>query len=144
MANEATVRCGLTIINGNFRFRTAIDAFVATVTGTKGPVPGSITVTEAGTDIDLDELSAFGGLMVAYNYDAANRVEIGIYDPDTFHFVPVWELLPGEGCLGRLSRNFGEYFSGSQLGTGTVGTDANLRAKAYGGSVNIFFGAFDP
>lgn len=147
MANEATVRTGLSITNvttAKFNYRSPQQGYTASVTGTNGPTPGGMQVSESGTDLDFSRLTAMGGLFEAINYDLTYRVEIGIYEPATGTFFPFLELLAGESFVGRLSRNVTEQFDGTVTGTGTFAENNTVRAKSYGGPVNIFFGAFDP
>lgn len=134
MANEASVRTGLnlrkvssdgtiTLLSYNFS-----GAFSVTVVGTKGPTPGAITVTAAGTDVDLSQLTT-PGLVVFKNLDATYTVEYGIRDPNTRTFYPLGEIQPGESYILRLSRNIQEdYFPST--GTGTTGDINKLHLKA--------------
>jgi hypothetical protein len=147
MANEATVRNGLSITNvttAKFNYRSPQQGFSADVSGVIGPTPGGLTVSLSGTDIDLSKLTALGGLVEIINYDLTNRVEIGIYETATGTFYPFLELLAGESTVTRLSRNATEQFDGTVTGTGTFAENNTIRAKAYGAAVSIFFGAFDP
>lgn len=147
MANEATIRNGLTITNvttAQFNYRSPQQGFTADVEGSLGPTPGAVAVSVSGTDIDLSQLTQLGGLVEIINYDLTNRVEIGIYEPATGTFFPFIELLPGESTVTRLSRNAQEQFDGTVTGTGTFAENNTIRAKAYGDTVNIFFGAFAP
>ncbi len=145
MANEAQVRGSLQILKKSgaiilINYGSKPTSFQATVTGSKGPVPGAFTVTVFGTDVDFSELTT-PGLCVFKNLDATNFATYGIWDPENLKFFPLGELLPGEAYPIRLSRDLEEEF---QTGTGTTGEDTNrLRFKADTESVNISVEAFE-
>jgi len=147
VANEATVRSELSIRKQdgvttllNYRGQSA---FTATVTGTRGPNPGTVIASQndtAGTLVDLSGLTD-PGLVHIYNQDTAGYVEYGIYDTERGVYFPFGELLPGEGTVFRFSRNFMEEFG---TGTGTTPATNQLRVKSYGGSTGaVFVGAFE-
>lgn len=147
MANEARIQSGLQIQKRNtagdvivLDYMARPAGFTATVTGTKGPTPGAITCTTAGTDVDLSELTT-PGLCRIMNQDPTNYVEIGIWEPTGSIFYPLMELLPGESFVFRLSRNVLEQYSGT--GTGTTGPTNTLRIKANGASCVVLFEAFE-
>lgn len=144
MANEATIRCGLTIrkMSGSL---TLLDYskstnFQATVTGTKGPTPGAFTVSVTGTDVDLSELTT-PGFVTIKNLDATNFVTYGIRDPDSGNFFPLGELLPGEAYVLRLSRYLFQEFYLPPTGTGTANN--TLRFVADTSSVVVSVEAFE-
>lgn len=145
MANEAQVRSSLQILKQTgaierINYQGKPTVFNADVTGVKGPSPGSVTATVAGTDVDFSEL-AVPALCRLQNQDATNFVEYGIWDPEGDKFYPLGELLPGETYVLRLSRNLQEEFG---TGTGTTGADTNrLRLKADTASVNVLVEAFE-
>ncbi len=115
-------------------------AFDITVTGTKGPVPGAITVTTAGVDVDFSELTTPGYCRL-FNHDATNFYEYGIWDPEGNTFYPLGEVGPGESYVLKLSRNLQEEFG---TGTGTSGANTNrLRLKADTASVEAVVEAFE-
>jgi hypothetical protein len=125
MSSEATVRSSLQILKQSgsltvLDYQSRPSTFTADVAGTKGPVPGAISVTTAGVDVNLSELTT-PGLCRLMNLDAANYVQYGVWDGVTFH--DLGELLPGETFVIRLSRNIG-------LGTGTVYENLRLRANS--------------
>lgn len=145
MANEARLNISMSIrkvsSGGVVQLRHDVrEAFVATVTGTKGPTPGSIAVDLDGTDIVFSELIT-PGLCRLTNQDATNFVEVGIRDPATGLFYPVIELLPGETFVVRLSRNLQEDYTNT--GTGTSGPINYLHAKANVAAVNLLVEAFE-
>lgn len=142
MSREATVNCGLLIRKGSLAYQSTPSAFTADVAGTKGPSPGAITVTTAGTDVDLSQLSQ-PGLCWLQNLEppGGNFVEYGVRDPATSGFYPLGELLPGEGFVLRLSRNLEEEYYPS-TGTGTTGPTKRLHLKANGASVDVRCDAF--
>lgn len=140
MANEATVRSGLTIrkltgaaihIDHN-KQRT----FRANIAGEKGPCVGAISAAVAGTDVDLSELDQ-AGLCCFTNQDDTNYVTGGIWDGE-FH--PLFELLPGESYVMRLSRLLTFEYG---AGTGTTGSGNTLRFKASTAPVNVLVEAFE-
>ncbi len=116
---------------------TAFDIIVA---GTKGPVPGAITVTTAGVDVDFSELTTPGYCRL-FNHDATNFYEYGIWDPEGNTFYPLGEVGPGESYVLKLSRNMQEEF---ETGTGTSGANTNrLRLKADTAPVEGLVEAFE-
>lgn len=144
MANEAQVQSGLRVLKRTgtvtqIDYNSRPNAFLATVTGTKGPLPGSITVSTSGTDLDLSGLSE-PGLCRIMNQDGTNYVTLGIYDPTTGVFTPTDEFLPGESFVKRLPR-----FGPDELtGTGTLpGSDSVYRLVANTASVNVLVEAFE-
>lgn len=145
MADEARITSILNIRKTSgtkviLEYTSRPGSFQANVTGTKGPVPGAVTATLAGNNIDFAEL-ATPGLTRVMNLDATNRYEIGIWDPDNSKFFPLLEVLPGESYVIRLSRNLQEEF---QTGTGTTGLGANrFRIKANGLAVEALIEAFE-
>ena len=149
MADEATIRSSITILkrdaNGviQLQYVSQPQAFTADVSGAKGPTPGSITATVAGTDIDLSELTT-PGLCRIMNQDADNYVEVGIYDPELNLFYPLMELLPGESYPLRLSRLLGHQTGGTITGTGTLTAKTNrLRIRGNSNNCNVLVEAFE-
>lgn len=138
MANEATIRTSLMIKKGNIFYQSNPTAFKANVTGTKGPVPGAVSIaaTVTGTDIDFSELVT-PGLCRLQNLDATNFVTYGIWDGVSFF--PLGELLPGETYVLRLSRYLGEEFAG----TGTPADVNTFRMKADTAACNVLVEAFE-
>jgi hypothetical protein len=143
--NEAT-------INGSLRIRkiengiTTIDyrpsegAFTATVVGSKGPVPGSISVSTVGVSVDFSELTQ-PGLCRIKNQDSAITVMVGIWEPDTSKFYPFMDLLPGERYPIRLSHLLSGELGG---GIGTDGASNNsLMIKSLSGTPNVLVEAFE-
>lgn len=140
MANEATVTSNLRIVAGNINYQSQPTSFRATVTGRKGPTPGAIAVSTAGTDVDLSELTT-PGLCRIQNLDTTNYVQVGIWEPDTSKYYPIMELLAGESYVFRLSRDVGEQYAGT--GTGTDTPNNTLRLKAFGAACNVVVEAFE-
>lgn len=142
MADEASIRSSLQITKGEIEYRSNPTQFLADVTGSKGPTPGAVTVTTAGTDIDFSELTT-PALCRIQNQDSTNFVEYGIWDPEGNTFYSLGEILPGETYVLRLSRFLQEEF-GTAAGTGTTGADTNrLRFKAQVASINVLVEAFE-
>tara|TARA_R110000824_G_scaffold172434_1_gene350265 strand:+ start:5554 stop:5979 length:426 start_codon:yes stop_codon:yes gene_type:complete len=140
MANEARINSSLSINNGSLKYRSGGGAFNADVAGAFGPVPGAITATTQGVDIDLSSLIA-PGLCQVTNLDSANAVKIGRYDSDNLLFFPFLYLLPGETFTFRLDSDIEDEYSGTA--TSTTSGSTTLRAKGVNSSVDIFFGAFE-
>ena len=140
MAGTVTVVASLTIEgSGNLKYRSYPTTFQSSVTGNKGPSPGSILASTDGTDVDLSELNQ-PGFCRFVNQDSANFVTIGIWDPSSGTFYPMLELGPGEIAVVKLSR----YLEGEILGTGTGTTGStNLRIKADAAPCNVLVEAFE-
>lgn len=130
---EGTIRYTFLINQGNLQIsRTA--AFNPDVAGAKGPVPGAITVTPVGVDVDFSELTT-PGLCIISNLDETSYFEYGIWDPEGAIFYPLGEVLPGESWPLRLAR-----FLQAEYGTGSgtaVTTTNRLRLRSVSGSGNI-------
>lgn len=142
MANEGRIGASLQIKNasGSLDFKAQIVAQTPDVAGSKGPVPGAITVSMAGTDIDFGELTT-PALCHIRNLDPTNFVEYGIWDPEGNTFYPLGELLPAQSTVLRLSRNLQEEFG---TGSGTTGPNTNrLRFKADTDSLSVLVEAFE-
>ena len=140
MANEASVRASLQVKVGNIDYASKPTQFNADVAGEKGPVPGALTVTTAGTNVDFSELTS-PGLCRIQNQDDTNFVEYGIWDPESATFFPLGEALPGESFVLRLSRYLSEEFG---TGVGTSGPSTNsLCFKADTASVVVLVEAFE-
>lgn len=140
MANEAVINSTLQINKGNLSYLGRPTSFTATVTGTKGPTPGAISATLAGTQVDLSELTQ-PGLCRIMNLDATNFVEYGIWDTENSVFFPLGELLPGESYVLRLSRNIQEEYTGT--GTGTTAPTNKLMFKANTAACVVLVEAFE-
>jgi len=143
MANEATINSYLQIKKGNLDYSSRPTSFKATVTTEAGPSPGQVTVTQAGVNIDLTEITVPGGFCRIQNIDSVtsstNYLEVGIWDGSSFY--PLMELLQGESYVFRLARNLGEEFG---VGTGTTGAGINtLRLKAFSASMSAVVEAFN-
>lgn len=129
MANEARVQSSLTVNKGNLVYQSQPTSFSATVTGSRGPTPGTINVATAGTDVSFAALAALGGLCRIMNLDATNYVTYGIWNSTTLF--NLGELLPGESYVLRLSRALGN------------GAGYTLRMKADTLACNVRVEAFD-
>jgi hypothetical protein len=141
MSNEASIRVGLQIRAGNIDYASRPTSFRANVTGRKGPVPGAITVTTAGIDVDFSGLTT-PGLATIHNLDATNYVTCGIYEPSNGRFYPVHEILPGEIYPCRFSRALLDYVFPA-TGTGTSAPSVTFRIKADTASCVVVVEAFE-
>ena len=138
MANEATIRASLTVLKANLNYRSFPSEFKADVAGTLGPTPGAFSVSVAGVDVDLSELTVPGLCRIA-NQDATNFVEVGIWDGVSFY--PMMDVLPGEWWVFRLAASLTDEFG---TGTGTTGPAINtLRIKADTAACNVLVEAFE-
>lgn len=147
MANEATINLSMNIRKVDdttdlvlLDYRSQPSSFQADVTGTKGPTPGSISVSIAGTDVDFSQLTT-PGLCRLMNQDPTNFVEYGIREPGTGTFYPLGEILPGETYIIRLSRNLQEEYIGT--GTGTSAPTNFFHLKANVAACNVLVEAFE-
>lgn len=142
MANEIRIQLSMRIAKGNLLYQPPAITFTANLAGTKGPTPGSLTITTDGVDIPLSELNTMGGIARIVNIDPDNFITVGIKDMTTEAFYPLVELLPGEGYPLRLSRFLGDEL-GTGSGSGTVGSNSVLHAKADTADCDAIFDIFD-
>lgn len=140
MANEATVRSSLYIIKDHLQYHGKPEQFVADVSTAKGPSPGVLTATTAGTVVDFSQLTT-PGLCRIMNLDATNYVEVGIWDFSDNTLKVLLELLPGESYVVRLSRNLNEEYVGT--GTGTTAPVNQMRIKANKAACVVLVEAFE-
>lgn len=154
MSNEIQIQAGLTVNRTGaslpLNYRSPVTAFVTSLLSTSvlGPVGGAVLVTTTGADLPLTGLVT-PGWSWWYNagrYDGVvatadlEYVQVGLHDGVLFH--SWFELAPGEACVWKFSRDFGE--ENTVPGTGTTGTVNTLYAKAFGGaSQNLNYAVFD-
>lgn len=140
MADEARIVSSLYIKTSPLVYQSQPTAFTADVSGCKGPVPGAILVSTAGTSVAFGELTT-PALCRIMNLDDANFIEFGVWEPDTGTFYPLGEVLAGETYVLRLSRNLASQYG---TGTGTTGADtASLRLRADTAACNVVVEAFE-
>lgn len=145
MAN-ATIRRSISVSRASdgsgVDYKTPKQSSVVTMTGNRGPTPGTIIVPTTGVNVDLSQLSAYGGYieLTHQGNDETNFVTWGIWDGVRFY--PIGKLTPTKPAGWFLS----DFFSGEVTsGTGTANTDVNwLRLYSWAQSVPVFVGAFDP
>ena len=142
MSQEARMQVSLQIKRGSAIYQSQPTAFTADVSGFNGPVPGTVSCSQRGTDIDLTQLTTPGGLIRIMNLDAANWIEVGAYDPLLHHFTPMQEYKPGESFIWRMSRKLGTEM-GTGTGTGTLESGIRLRIKGVNAAVIVLVEAFD-
>lgn len=142
MASEIRVQVSLQIRKGSLDYQSRPTSFIATFAGTKGPTPGAITVTKAGTDVSLAQLNTYGGMIWFQNRDPSNAVHLGAWDQVSSRFYPLFKLLPGETYLMRLS-DLLEDEIGTGSGTAEANDSARLRLKAENASCTVIVHAFD-
>lgn len=140
MADEINVQSRLIIRKNNVYYQSQPGTFIADFNGSKGPTPGSMAVSEDGTDIDLSELGT-PGLCFMMNQGNTYPVVVGRWDPVTLFFYPFCKLFPGEGFVLRLAEDVEEEYTGT--GTGTEATQSKLRAKGWGGPGVLLVEAFE-
>jgi hypothetical protein len=117
MADEITFSLGFSIRKGNLDEEGRPNRFTLTMTGTKGPTPGSILVPTTGI-VDLSALDTPGACWV-HNTDDTNFVTMGIYDGTRFY--PLLKFPPDAAYPVILSNYLNQEF----VGTGT-GTNADI------------------
>ena len=149
MSREIQVQAGLTVLKTSppINYRSPVTAFVADLNSASvlGPVGGAALVTTAGGDLSFGSLVTPGWAWFynAGRYDGVTAtteyVQVGVHDGTLFH--SFFELAPGEACVFKFSRDFGE--ENTVPGTGTSGTVNTLYAKAFGASQNLNFSIFD-
>lgn len=140
MANEVRIQASLRIISGNVNYNAQPTSYNDTLSSTKGPSPGAVTVDTEGTDIDFSELIVPGWCRLM-NLDDTNFVTWGIWDPETEKFYPCGELGPGQTYPIKLSRYLQQEFG---TGTGTTGPDTNrFRIKADTAPCDVLVEAFE-
>jgi hypothetical protein len=139
MANEAYVRSSLRIQVGELDYQSRPVAFRADVSAAEGPTPGLVYATLDGVDIVLSGLTT-PGLCWMQNLDEDNYVTYGIWDPDISKYYPLGELLPGECYALRLSRSFGQEFTGT--GTSVLDSNQRLRIKGTNATCKVRVDAF--
>jgi hypothetical protein len=143
MSNEIRVTASLSVNKGNLRYQNQGNAFLADMAGNRGQVPGGLTVPAGGRYVSFDDLTSPGWCLIT-NVETADSdayVEWGLYDPSADQFWPVGELLPGESCVLRLSRNLLEQYEGT--GTGTTAPVMHFFMKAPAGDCNVVVNAFE-
>jgi len=118
MADEIQLQVSYIIRKGNLDEQGRPNQFNLTMTGSKGPTPGSILIPTTGKVVDLSALSS-PGLCWIHNLDSTNFVTGGVYDGSKFY--PMFELPPGIAYPILLSRYINQEF----VGTGT-GTNADI------------------
>jgi hypothetical protein len=138
MADEIQIRASLQITKNNLNYRSYPTDFKADVTGAKGPVPGAITAAVLGTSVSFAELTTPGWCRIS-NLDDTNYVTVGILDPDG-DFYPLFEVLPGEFEIIRLSRFLGQSWG---VGTATTDTSCTLHIQADTAACNVLVEAFE-
>jgi len=116
MTREATIRSGLTIRKNGLQYKSLVDQYFADMNGTKGPSPGSLTVSLAGVAVDFSELTT-PALCRIVNYDTANTLHYGISDGTEFY--PLGEIQAGESYVIRLSSLLGRSVAIVGTGSGT-------------------------
>lgn len=138
MAGEVTVTVGLQIRNGNFKFTEGNTTFKDDQSLAAGVGPGLVLVSTEGTDIDMSAIPYPGWCKITNisPTDGGSAISIGLYDPETDRYYPIWEVGPGQVHAGKFDEQFQwEEYPASGLGTGTgtggSGNRLRLRAKAH-------------
>jgi hypothetical protein len=104
----------------------------------RGPTPGGVLATTAGTVIDLSGLTR-PGLAWVMNLDPTNFVTLGLWDGAEFR--PLMEFKPGEFFPCRLSRSLGVSFQAT--GTGTDADVIELMVKANAADCEVIVNIFE-
>jgi hypothetical protein len=144
MANEITVQSSLRINKGKLSYQSLPQSFQADMAATtpNGPSPSAISASLIGTDVSFAQLTT-PGMCRIMNLDSTNYVEVGAYDAGAGEFYPLFEILPGQSYVFRLSRWLGKEMSGTLPGTGTVGGGVSLRIKATVAPCKVLVEAFE-
>lgn len=153
MANEAQLSVALTVRilqNGlvDQQFQPQPTSFSADVSQAGGPSPGGFLASTSGTQVVLTALTQPGFCRIqnlgvsnvgaslfgtpGQQYTWPNFVEVGIYVPSIYEFLPLIELLPGESYVVRLSRYIGSEFGGTEPGTDPEGGGIQMWVKSVG------------
>lgn len=128
MSNEARIMVSLQINKDNIMYQSYPNAYTMDVADGYGPSPGAFLVAVTGTDVDMSEL-VHPGLCYLYNMDDTNYVEYGVKDPDTGVFYPIGEIGPGECYVIKLTRNLGQDYPGTGVGTGVETNTFHFKAN---------------
>lgn len=139
--NEVSIRTSLQINNLKLSYQSRPTGFTGSQATAKGPVPGAITVSTVGTDINLGQLAQPGYVRIA-NLDPTSTIEYGIMDHVTHTFYPVHEILPGESYVARFSKNMGKEY-GTGPGTAGTGTGTTLRVRSSPQPAVVLIEAFE-
>lgn len=141
MSNEIQIMSSLTVNAGTVQHRSPKTAYNDDMTGRKGPCVGTISVSTAGTEISVAQITVPGYIELT-NLDSTNFVEYGIWDTETSVFYPIGELRPGgKPQLLFLSRNLRQEYTGT--GTGTTGPTNKLWLKANSAACNVNIALFE-
>lgn len=137
MADEVQVQSTVQIKKNNVNYRNTTTAFKDDITGTeKGPVPGAITATTAGNDVDLSQLTVPGYCVIT---NQGNQiVHYGLHDGS--NFFPIGMVRPGKLNVISFSSLFGNVLA--DTGTGDVG-NTTFRVLAENQDTNILVEAFE-
>lgn len=140
MSNEAQIRSSLNIKLGSMDYRSNPTSFRASILTAKGPTPGFVSASVAGTDVDLSKLTTPGWCFIQ-NQDPTNFITVGIWDPSGGGtFFPLIEVEPSTHTVLKLSRYLQEELSG----TGTHATSGKtLRVKADTAACRTIFDVFE-
>lgn len=137
MANEATLRLGLTVRTGNLDFRSSPTTCRFDVPTSKPPTPGYVSAPVGGVDVDLSAITT-PGLCLLHNTGDTYDVEYGIHDSTKFQ--PWGVLRPGKIAFFEFSENFGQeptIPTGTATGTDTVVDQLRVRGLLGTGEVNV-------
>lgn len=143
MSNEIRLQVSLQVkaSASSLVYQSQPTAFNIDMAGSKGPTPGAIKSTVAGTEINLSQLDTLGGMCRIMNLDLENKVTVGIWNPSIGKFHPIMDILAGESYVIRLSTELGAEYG---TGTGSVGDASDqLMVKAWTSPCNVLVEAFD-
>jgi len=100
MAGVVKVAAQLNITNETFELRKKAGTSEFVQDNPGGGVPGTVTATVAGVDVDLSPLTTEGWVRLQ-NIDLVNNVEWGPFAAAAFH--PIGIMEPGEPAMFRMS-----------------------------------------
>jgi hypothetical protein len=145
MANEITLNWSFQARKGNLNV-VRQGQFYANMNGTpRGGSPGNVNASIHGTDVPLSQLVS-PAMILFTNLDTVNFVTVGVFDTTTStayphgHFLPLFEIQPGESYPMRVSRELTEDIGS---GTGSVAGVTKLRLKADTAPVNVDVECFE-
>lgn len=139
MANEITVRSGLTVKKNNVNYNASPSGFTTSMSGEGGPYIGTINVTEDGVDLDLSVIDT-PGICRIQNLDTTAYLQVGTWNPDQSEFYPLLRFKPGESFVFRLDPDINEEYEGT--GTGTSGQLNTTRLKSSSGTIKALVEVF--
>lgn len=146
MSSEVQIRQKLTIRKQNLNYDPPQSQVTFDLDGMFGPYPGALIISYDGTSIDLSPFADPAWIDVQNiepNDGTGVTVSLGVYDPQTHRYYPVFKIRPGARHLGELDELIQSEFNPvTGTGTGIGGNRLMLKAKD-GDAANVFVGVFE-